>query len=409
MSETTPQVLQVSNNHFVAGGSDRYYFELTKALRSAGHEVCEFAAKDSRNDESAYSRFFPDAANIDDARARDFPRYLYSRAARRSMNALLSEQAVDIAHLHIYYGRLTASILEPLVARDIPLVQTLHEYKLICPVYTCLREGQSCEACEGRKFWKSISYRCKGDSLQRSMAAGVEAYVSKALGSHDAISHFIAVSNFQRQRMLANDICEPGRISTVHNFVDPASLRPLVEAGKYALYFGRLEKLKGIDTMLAAAKRMPGVTLKIVGSGAYKEACAARIRNDALDNVELLDFQGGEQLFDTIRGSFCTILPAEWYENCPMSILESLALGKAVVGTDIGGIPELIVDGEDGFVVPVGDDHALADAIQRLAGDAALAQAMGEAGRRKVEQSFSPAAHVAQVQSVYHTLLQGTA
>ena len=395
------RILQVSNNHFVAGGSDRYYFELTKALRNSGCSVDEFAARDSRNEESEVAGFFPEAAVIEDARARDLPRYLYSRSARLSLCRLIRERPVDIAHLHIFYGRLTASILRPLVDSGIPIVQTLHEYKLICAVYTCQRSGQSCEACGGSKYWNAVRYRCNRGSLVRSLASSVESYVSKALGTHDAVDHYIAVSHFQRQRMLANKICAPDQISTIHNFVDPEALRPNSEAGRYALYFGRLEKLKGMDTLLAAAKRIPDVTLKIVGSGAYRLACEAHIRNDGLDNVELIDFLDGEQLFDTIRGSFCTVLPAEWYENCPMSVLESLALGKAVIGTDIGGIPELIIDGEDGFVVPVRDSAALANAIERLAGDAKLAKAMGEAGRAKIEQQFSPAAHVAQVRAVY--------
>ena len=404
MNVTKHRILQVSNNHFVAGGSDRYYLELSSALRSGGHDVLNFAAKDARNQSSPWQDYFPDAPLIENASPGDFGRYLYSRAARRELRRLLQQEQVDVAHLHIYYGRLTGSIFAPFKEREIPVVQTLHEYKLICAVYTCMRDGQTCEDCNGRAFWKAARYRCNRGSVTRSVASSLESYVGKSLGSHDGVDHFITVSDFQRGRLLANEICAPEKVTTVHNFVDPDVLQPEAEPGRYVLYFGRLEKLKGLDTLLDAMSRIPDVKLKIVGDGSYSDACAQKITSLALNNVELCGFQSGDTLLSTLRGASCTVIPSEWYENCPMSVLESLALAKPVVGTDIGGIPELVDDGNDGLVVPVADAHALANALEMLAKDSARCRQMGEAGRRKIQQRFSPAVHVAQIQSVYDSV-----
>lgn len=402
MTRNTQCVLQVSNNHFVAGGSDRYYFELSDALRRSGFDVLNFAANDERNVATECAGWFPDAPIIEDARPGDLLRYLYSPAARNGMSRLLDENTVDVAHLHIYYGRLTASILKALHERAVPVVQTLHEYKLICAVYTCMRDGHTCESCHGRQFWKAAVHRCNRGSVARSLASAVESYTSKALGSHDLVDHFITVSDFQRGRILENRICEPSRVTTVHNFVDPERLPAELSPGRYLAYFGRLERLKGIDTLLAAMRRLPQVHLKIIGDGSYRAVCEAADRD--MDNVEYAGFLSGDELFDAIRGAFATVIPSEWYENCPMSVLESLAMAKPVIGTAIGGIPELISDQEDGFVVPAGDAAALAEAIGRLAGDKSLAREFGAAGRRKIETRFSPAAHVSRIRRVYGQL-----
>lgn len=406
MTANINNVLQVSNNHFIAGGSDRYYFELSDALRASGVAVSNFAARDVRNLPSDCSDFFPKAPAIEQARASDFPRYVFSRAAQAALRRLLATRRIDLAHLHIYYGRLTASILKPLREAGVPIIQTLHEYKLICAAYTCERNGMSCEECGGRRFWKAVQHRCKQGSLARSAAASAESYISKRLGSHDLIDHFITVSDFQRARLLANDVCDADRVTTIHNFVDPERLVPQTDPGSYVLYFGRIERLKGIDTLLDAMAELPAVNLRIVGDGGYRQGCAERIRMLGLKNVEMLEFQEGEELLQTIRNATCTVLPAEWYENCPMSVLESLALGKPVIGTDIGGIPELIDDGVDGLVVPVSNAGALSEAIGSLAENSAMTRQMGEAAREKIESRFSPAAHLQSVRQIYEQVKQ---
>jgi glycosyltransferase involved in cell wall biosynthesis len=399
-------VLQVSNNHFISGGSDRYYMELSKALTALGTEVIPFAPADPRNEKSPWSAFFPAAPRPEVPRARDALRFVYSKAARESLKRLLKATNIQLAHLHIYYGKLTASILPVLKDAGVPIVQTAHDFKLVCPVYSCLRHGHICEACHGRQFWRAAVNRCNRKSVSRSLASAAESYVSKRLGSHSGVDHFIAVSEFQRRRLIANNICDSSKITTIHNFVDFNESSPASGAGSYACYFGRVEKLKGIGTLIEAMRRIPDVKLKIVGDGAYRAECEAIIAAKNISNVEISGFQAGSRLEDAVRGSFCTILPTEAYENCPMSVLESFAYARPVIGTDIGGIPELIDDGHDGYVVPVANPEALSAAIFALATDRGKALSMGRAGRQKVEQKFSMDAHLRQIQSIYELVLK---
>jgi len=397
--------LQVSNNYFVAGGSDRYFMELSQAQRAIGHTVIPFAPDDERNDPSEFSRYFPDALQVENPRVSDAIRYVYSSAAKNSLKRLLENTTIDVAHLHIYYGRLTASILPILKSRKIPVVQTVHDFKLLCAVYSCLRNGKICEECGGKGFWKAALYRCNRGSLPRSVASTIESYVSKSLGSHTAIDRYIAVSDFQRERLIEVGVCSADRISTIHNFVDAEKYVPATGPGSYACYFGRIEKLKGIATLVECMRQLPDIQLKLVGSGTYLAECRTKLRAENISNVELCGFQSGEALADIIRGAFCTVVPTEAYENCPMAVLESMAYARPVIGTAIGGIPELVSDGDDGLLIPVADEDSMASAICRLAYDQDLSIRMGNAGRAKIEAKFNAATHLKKINLIYEDLI----
>jgi len=399
-----PTVLHGSHNYYVAGGSDRYFFELGALLEQHGHKVIPFCGASPQNESSEFAHYFPACADPQNPRASDALRYLYSTDARRKVDSAIKEQNPDIAHLHIYYGKLTSSILRPLRRSGIPVVQSLHEYKLLCPVYTCIRNDAVCESCAGQQFWKALAYRCNRGSLLRSAASTLESYISRALGSVDKIDHFIGVSQFMTDKMLSIGIPQE-KITTVHNFVDCSQIPLVSERGKYILYFGRLEATKGLFTLLEAMRENPTLHCVIAGTGPARAALEKQASHLGLKNIEFAGFVRGEALSQLIQGSICTVLPAQWYENCPMSVLESLAHGRPVIASRIGGLPELIKDGEDGIIFEAGNTPQLAAALQTLAGDLSKAREMGMAGREKVQKEFSPDRHYSQIAAIYSQLL----
>ncbi len=234
----------------MVGGSDRMYFSLTKLLEAKGHNVIPFAAKDSRNFPTAWDRYFPVSANFNTPRTVDLIRYTYSFPAKHALELLLKDYAIDVAHLHIYYGRITSSILSVL-RENVPIVQTLHDYKLICPVYSLVSNGQICEACQGINFWRALPRFCNRNSLARTSLSVVKSYVSHWLGNIDKVDRFIAVSDFLRDKMIQYGL-PPDKISTLYNMVDTSDLPKSTISGDYMLYFGRIERIKGVFTLLEA-------------------------------------------------------------------------------------------------------------------------------------------------------------
>ncbi len=396
-------VLKVSQNYYVKGGSDSYFFALSELLKSRGCEVVPFAAVDKRNLVSEWSGYFPLGADFESPGLADLLKYVYSVDAKEKLRRLLSVKRFDVAHMHIYYGKITSSILSVLREAGVPTVQTLHEYKLACPVYSFTRDGKICEDCKGGHFWKATLNRCNRNSLSRSALSTVEAYVSSYLGNIDKVDRFIAVSNFIARKMVEHGVPQE-KISVVHNFVDSTKFEPATSPGDYFLYFGRIEWLKGVKTMIDAFAINSEIPLYIVGDGNAKVEVERYVQDNCIDNVKLLGFRSGRDLHELIRGSVATLLPAEWYENCPMSVLESLALARPVIGTRIGGIPELITDGEDGLIVDVASVEQLANAVRALWGDRIGAALMGIKGRRKVVEAFNADEHLSKILKIYKSL-----
>ena len=398
-----PTVLHGSHNYYIPGGAERYFFELSGLLEQHNHKVIPFCGASERNHPTEYAAYFPPAVDTANPSLTDVFRFIYSRDARQHIERAIDDLQPNIAHLHIYHGKLTSSILAPLKKRHIPIVQTLHEYKLLCPVYSCIRHGEICESCQGKYFWKALTNRCNRGSIARSAVSCAESYVAKMLGAVDNIDHFIGVSQFMTDKMLSIGVPEE-KITTVHNFVDCDKLRPADSPGNYILYFGRLDATKGLFTLLDAMRANPNLDCVLAGSGPDEAKLTAYAADNNITNVRFAGFATGNALQELIRGAVCTVLPAEWYENCPMSVLESLAYARPVIGTRIGGIPELVDHGQDGLIVEPANAEQLAAALEELGSNPEKARQMGQVGREKVARDFSPAQHYQQIKAVYEKL-----
>ncbi len=396
-------VLSVSQNYYLRGGSDRVFFETNRLLSGRGHRVIPFTAADLRNQAPVGPIYLAPAADFEKPGLRDFGNYIYSPAARRVTETIIQAEHPDLAHLHIYYGKLTASILAPLKAAGIPIVQTLHEYKLICPVYTLVSNGQICEACQGHSFWQALPRRCNRGSLARTALSVAESYVSRWLGALDKIDHFIAISHFQRQKMISLGV-PPEKITTIYNLVDISAFSPGSRDEGYFLYFGRVERLKGVFTLLEAFAPLTHLRLKIVGEGAALAEVRQKIAENGWTHIETTGFQSGSQLADSIAASRAVIVPSEWYEPFGLTVIEALACARPVIAANIGGIPELIQPQADGLLFPPGNPDLLREHILSLAADPERARGMGLAGRARVEAQFSPERYLDQLLSVYHSV-----
>ena len=397
-------VLNAGQNLHVRGGSDRYMLALGRLLEEHGHRVVPFAAAHPGNEVTEWGAYFPPRVDFDHPGPRDVLHYIYHPAAARAIERLLDVAKPDLAHLHIYYGQLTTSIVRALRRRGVPIVQTLHEYKLVCPTYNLLAGTEICQDCHGSAFWHAIARRCNRGSLARSALSAAESYLSRALGSLDLVDHFIAVSDFQRGKLVELGV-PPERITTVHNFVDASGVAANAAPGVHFLYFGRLEYVKGLWTLIDAASRVPHVPLLIAGSGSAEAALREHVEKRGLAHVRFVGFVTGDALASLIRDSICTITPSVWYETFGLTLLESFVHCRPVIASAIGGMPEIVVDGLNGFLVPPGDAAALAERMTWMAAHREEAAAMGARGRERVDDAFTPARHYDRVLEIYRRVL----
>ncbi len=401
---TLPTVLGANNYHYLRGGSERAFLELGRLLAARGHRVAHLSTAHPRNEPAPGAAAFVPPNELAQPGPLDVVRFHYSRPAARALAGLLRTERVDVAHLHIYYGQLTPSILAPLARAGVPIVQTLHEYKPLCPVHTLLSQGKPCEACAGRHFWRALPRRCNRGSLARTAVNVSEAYLARALGADARVARFVAVSEFVRAKMLQHGFA-PERVVTVPNFVDARALEPGQGAGEHVLFAGRLEAYKGVFTLLAAAAEARALPVLFAGDGPARAELERRIEAQALAHVRVLGFQAPAALAALVRTSRCVVVPSLSYETFGLIALEALAHGRAVIASRIGALPELVVEGVNGFLVPPGDAVALAERLRWIAAHPGDSQELGARGRARALERHTPDEYYARLTAVYRELV----
>ena len=401
------RILHCNKFLYRRGGAEAYMEGVATLQQERGHEVAFFGMTHPANPALPYAEHFPDQVEFDRPvdgvlpKARAFGRMLYSSSARRGMAAVVADFRPDVVHLHNIYHSLSPSILRPLEAAGVPTVMTLHDYKLACPTYRFLDKGEVCEACLGGNFAQATLRRCKDGSLLQSAAATIEMTVHRRTGAYGPIDIFISPSRFLAQKMVEAGVY-PDRMRVVNHFVDTSQLPAKTAAGGPIVFAGRLSHEKGVDVLIEAVALLgPGVKLEVAGEGAESERLEALADRLAPGQVHFHGRLPRSAVLDLIRSATVSCLPSRWYENQPMAVLESLAIGVPVVATALGGHPELVQPGRTGELVPPNDARALADALRRLIDDPDRAMEMGRRGRAVVERDFSPDLHVGNLEEMY--------
>jgi len=383
------RILVVNKFFWPKGGSERVMFDLLEGYEAAGHETVHFSMRSVHNRESPWSRHFVSEVGWERGspaeRLRAAARVIWSREARDAIRRLVREARPDVAHLHNFHHQLSPSIVDALREEGVPCVHTLHDYKVVCPNYLLFTEGAVCERCRGGRFHHAVIHRCVRDAVAPSLVAALEMTVQRVRGTlAKGIRAFVSPSRF-----LAGKLEEFGwpadRVRVVPNGLDPTRFTTSEAVGSGFLYAGRLSREKGLPTLLAAAERVPAAKLVVAGTGPAED----EVRRAASTRVELAGHLDRHELLARIRGARAVVLPSEWYENAPLAALEALASGVPVVASRIGGIPEMVRDGETGLLFEPGDAEGLADRLRRLDGDPDLAVRLGRRGREVVEREYS--------------------
>lgn len=398
------QLAYLNNYLYLRGGAERVMLAEAALMRQAGHTVSFFACRGPQDVGSAHREFYPPSVAVADlhglARWRHALRVVYNPQTGRAFRQFLGAARPRLLHAHNIYGGLTAAVLDAARAAGLPVVMTVHDYKLVCPSYLALDHGRVCEACANGRFYQCLLRRCHKSSLVASALYTAEAYLTAWGKKYDVVRRLICPSRFARQALLKNGYA-PERVIYLPNPVAATEITPSVGRGAGALFVGRLSPEKGIRTLLRAIEGLE-LPLRLVGDGPLRGELEALAERRGLRNrVTFCGHQDGEALAREYRNAAFLVAPSEWYENAPMSVLEAFAHGKPVIAAEIGGLPELVEPGRTGWLFPPGDAEALRDRMAALWRDRPAWGDLGAAARRRVLEDFSPAGHARGLQDIY--------
>jgi len=400
-------VLLANKFFWLKGGSESVFFNEKGMLENSGHNVIPFSMKYPNNEDSQYSSYFVSEVDYSKPgiinKISSAFKIIYSIEARNKMASLLQDYNIDIAHFHIFQHQISPSVFGPLRDRNIPIILTLHDLKPICPNYKMYTNGHICEECKAKKFYNCFKNRCTKGSALGSMINTIELYFHYFMGYYQNVDKYIAVSKFYRDKMIDFGFPEDN-IIYLPNYIDTSQYNFPVTDDRYILYFGRLSEEKGLKTLIQAASLLPDVNFSIVGSGPLDDEIRSFAIKNKLSNVTFHGYKTGDELKRIVSACTCVVVPSEWYENCPMTILESFASSKPVIGSDIGGIPELIDQGVDGYIYEPANSELLSEVILSIWNNPDNAREMGVSGKNKIKKSFNYDSHYNALISIYNTL-----
>ncbi|MBE7020108.1 MAG: glycosyltransferase family 4 protein [Ruminococcaceae bacterium] len=345
------KILMVNKFLYPRGGSESYMLSLGKYLEEKGHTVEYFGMYDKANTVRNSAELY--TTNMD-FHSKGLSRFfypfkiIYSIEARRKITKVIDNFKPDIVHMNNINFQLTPSIIYGVKSRKIPLVQTVHDYQMLCPnhLFYNFEKNETCEKCVQGSYINCVKNNCIHGSKIKSIIGAIEAIFYSVLKPYKKVDMFICPSNFLSDKLTLAKKFYKGKTVTLHNFINKEQFKKEESSVKpYIAYVGRLSKEKGVELIRKTAELLPQYTFCIAGSGPDEEI----LKN--VPNIKMMGFLKGDELCEFIASSEMLLLPSVCYENCPLSILEAQSLGVPVVTMNYGGMRELVEDGVTGSLV----------------------------------------------------------
>lgn len=405
----TGTLLSINNYNYARGGAEVVFQRHNAMLSESGWSVVPFCMRHPKNEPSQWDDDFVEEIEFGSEHYGTLDKIskglkaVYSFESRGKIAGLLDRVEPDVCHAHNIYHHISPSVLSVIRGRGVPLVMTLHDLKIACPAYSMLSHDGVCERCRDGGLYRVATNRCMKGSSALSLLVMIESYLHRLLGSYtENVDRFVVPSRFYMNK-LSEWGFDRSKFVHVPNFVDTARFRPHYDPGSRFVYFGRLSNEKGVATLLRAAVRA-GIALDIVGAGPAEHELRELAQGSGTD-VVFHGHQSGEALHSRIAQARAVVVPSEWYENAPLSVLEACALGKPIIAADIGGLPELVTHEESGWVFESGSVDALSACLRQVAElpDSTI-RAAGRAARARVETDFSPERYIESMHAVYGEL-----
>lgn len=406
----------VNKFFFLKGGSEKVMFDEAHLLEQNGHQVEYFSMHHPNNPESyEYSKYFVDYVELSNAgkeysifdKIKIAKNLIYNKQAEINFERFINDFKPDIIHCHNISSQISPSVLRVAKKYNIPAVMTMHDYQLVCPNYTFMYAGQEvCQdyKCMGAKYFNCLLNKCSKGSYSASLISTVQMYFNYYTKSYTGyLDKLISPSEFLKNIMVESGISND-KVKFIPNFVSINEFNPEYSNEGYFLYAGRLSFEKGVKTLLKAFKQLPDTGLKIVGTGPLEEELFKFKEENEITNVSFEGYQSGENLKELFKNCIGLIIPSEWHENAPMTIIEAFASGKPVIGTKLGGIPEMVEQDKTGFLFEPKNDLELAEKVKELSLNPDKVVEMGKQARKKAESIYNSAYHYENLMEIYNLI-----
>ena len=401
------KILHVNKFFDLHGGAEAYVHALMERQSADGHDVHAFSTRSPHNIESDDASNFVERFDYKQHEGvfKDLRKgigFIWNRDAKIGMRRAIADIKPDVIHLHNIYHHLSTSILAPIRKARIPCVQTLHDYKLACPNYKMFTEGSPCERCKGGHYLEAVRHHCLSAGFAENMLAAIEMSMTKLVQSYErTIRIFLCPSQFMADKMAAWGE-PPSKLRVLPN---PVNLPPEAPSrdGGYLLAAGRLSPEKGLDTLIRAVARVPELELRIAGTGPEEARLRSLVSSLNASNVTFLGFLRKTELIEARQQALAFAVSSVWYENASIAVLEAMADGLPIIASRIGGLPEQVTSGENGFLVDPQNVDAWADTLRQFMelGPSEKAR-MGAASRQRVVERYGWEKHLTDLQSLYH-------
>jgi glycosyltransferase involved in cell wall biosynthesis len=362
------KILQINKYLKIVGGAETYMFQLSKALQDLGHEVRFWGMEDKDNLVCDFPKL--EAANIDYSKQGLFQKLtsavdtVYSKMNRKNIIKVLDVFQPDIVHIHNYNFQLTPSILPEIKKKGIKVIQTVHDSQMVCPYHRLynFQRDEVCTKCVTGSFVNCVKDKCFDGSLFKSTLGALESgfyhhfkYYEKYIDTYISPSRFLA-------SLLSHRINQ--QIEIIPNFTEVVQINKESEnSKKYYLYYGRISDEKGVLEIIDIFKETK-LQLIVVGKGPIEKEVGKKVAN--VDNIKFIGAKYGKELFELVKNSKYVVQSSKWYENCPMTIIESFALGVPVIGSNHSGFKDLITDGETGYLLDFTDKLKSVKKLQEI-------------------------------------------
>ncbi len=400
------KILQIHKYYWPRDGASNYVLQLSDWLKKEGNDVIPLAMQEPESLASSYSKYF--VSNLDLGKPEQLSlltkmqamaRLFYCREAVQNLRSLLATEKIDVAHIHNIYHHLSPAILPVLKKAGVRIVMTVHDYDLISPNYSLFHHGAIHEEDAEGYYFSCVKNKCVKDSRAYSAVKVAEMIWHHKIKKYyeKNVDTFIAPSEFMARKLIKYGY-DKHKVVVIPNPVAVVEKSQLTKTG-YIGFAGRLSVEKGVEVLLAAAKLLPHLEFKIAGTGPDEARLKEICRTQNLTNVELVGFKTGAALRDFLDQASILVVPSVWYENAPLSVLEPMAAGKIVLGSRIGGIPELL---PPEFLFAPGNAEELADKIMYWQNVSVYERArVGKSLQALASYKYSPETHLKRILQVY--------